>query len=134
MNNPMSRTPIFHRTTPLLQSPVPTIAPDITTSTEASKAKPNSQEKANIALEALIKNLILDNHDQSYQASDQDVPKLLDEALNSPEAENWTKAMEIEMETLGKMSTWVMEDLPEGRNLVGCKWVYNIKRDEQDRK
>ena len=22
-----------------------------------------------------------------------------------------------------------MEDLPEGRNPVGCKWVYNIKRD-----
>jgi hypothetical protein len=28
------------------------------------------------------------------------------------------------------MGTWVMEDLPEGRNPVGCKWVYNIKCDE----
>src|SRR6202522_4760283 len=54
----------------------------------------------------------------------------MEEALDSAEAENWKKAMEIEMETLGKMGTWVMEDLPEGRNPVGCKWVYDIKRDE----
>src|ERR1700678_76429 len=36
----------------------------------------------------------------------------MEEALDSAEAENWKKAIEIEMETLGKMGTWVMEDLP----------------------
>src|SRR6202522_967132 len=119
MNNPMSRTPIFHQTTPL-QSPIPTIAPDITTSMEASKANSNSQEKANLALEALMENLFLNDHDQSYRASDRDVPKSMEEALDSAEAENWKKAMEIEMETLGKMGTWVMV-LTYGRFTRGKK-------------
>ena len=54
----------------------------------------------------------------------------MDKALGSAEAENWIKAMETEMETLAKMGTWTMEDLPEGRDPIGCKWVYDIKCNE----
>ena len=38
--------------------------------------------------------------------------------------------MEIEIETLKKMGTWRLKDLPEGRETVGCKWVVVKKRDE----
>ena len=54
----------------------------------------------------------------------------MDEALGSTEAGNWIKAMETEMETLAKMGTWTMEDLPEGRDPIGCKWIYDIKHDK----
>ena len=33
------------------------------------------------------------------------------------------------MEQLKNMGTYTLEELPEGRKAVGCRWVYTIKRD-----
>ena len=35
--------------------------------------------------------------------------------------------METEMDALEKNQTWKIVDLPEGKKIVGCKWVYSIK-------
>ncbi|GMP88046.1 hypothetical protein CsSME_00040174 [Camellia sinensis var. sinensis] len=35
--------------------------------------------------------------------------------------------MEDELFALQKISTWEFVPLPAGKNLVGCKWVYNVK-------
>ena len=35
--------------------------------------------------------------------------------------------MEVEMTTLEKNNTWELVQLPKGKQLVGCKWVYTIK-------
>ena len=34
-----------------------------------------------------------------------------------------------EISSLEKHNTWDLVDLPEGKNLVGCKWVFKTKRD-----
>ena len=76
---------------------------------------------------------MLEDHSEpeySFISTSTDDPKTVDEALTGPEAEEWRKAMEIEMETLKKMETWKLDDLPEGRETVGCKWVFVRKRDE----
>ena len=35
--------------------------------------------------------------------------------------------MNMEMEALEKNKTWELVKLPEGKKLVGCKWVYTVK-------
>ena len=35
--------------------------------------------------------------------------------------------MDAEMEALEKNGTWDLVNLPNGKKLVGCKWVYTIK-------
>ncbi|CAN6680298.1 unnamed protein product [Malus baccata var. baccata] len=40
----------------------------------------------------------------------------------------WHKAMTEEIEALHYQGTWSIVDLPYNKNLVGCKWVFKIKR------
>ena len=39
----------------------------------------------------------------------------------------WEKAMDEEMAALDANETWDLVPLPEGKNAIGCKWVYKIK-------
>lgn len=39
----------------------------------------------------------------------------------------WVAAMNEEMQSLQKNSTWEVVDLPEGKKPVRCRWVYTIK-------
>ena len=46
------------------------------------------------------------------------------EDINS---EEWKCAMSTKMEALEKNKTWDIVELPKGKNLVGCKWVFAMK-------
>ncbi|RVW32439.1 Retrovirus-related Pol polyprotein from transposon TNT 1-94 [Vitis vinifera] len=52
------------------------------------------------------------------------VPTRVEEALGDPK---WTQAIKDEMEALMKNKTWNLLPLPEGKKIVGCKWVFSIK-------
>ncbi|KAA0052263.1 Retrovirus-related Pol polyprotein from transposon TNT 1-94 [Cucumis melo var. makuwa] len=39
----------------------------------------------------------------------------------------WQKAMNDELQALEKTHTWDYVDLPPGKRLIGCKWIYKIK-------
>ena len=39
----------------------------------------------------------------------------------------WLTVMKEELNALHKNNTWDMVDLPLGKSVVGCKWVYKIK-------
>lgn len=39
----------------------------------------------------------------------------------------WKQAMETEINALQLNQTWTLVDLPKGKKIVGCKWVYTIK-------
>ena len=124
MDNPKSRLPSLHHTS---QSPIPL---DITRSMEASKDKNEIQEQANFALENPYEKL-LEDLEYSFTTSDQDDPKTVEEALNSPNAERWKETMEAKMGTIKKMGTWKLEKLLEGREIIGNKWVFLWKQDEK---
>ena len=47
-----------------------------------------------------------------------------EEAFKDPK---WKKAMEEEMSKIQKNKTWELVDRPEGRKIIGVKWVYRIK-------
>ena len=52
-------------------------------------------------------------------------PHDLDEALHD---KHWKAAMDFEYEALMKNKTWHLVPPQKGRNVIGCKWVYKIKR------
>lgn len=36
--------------------------------------------------------------------------------------------MQAEYDSLVKNKTWKLVDRPKGKNIVGCKWVFSLKR------
>lgn len=59
-----------------------------------------------------------------HQLSTEEIPRTIEEALDDP---NFAKAVTEEMEALEKNTTWRLVSLPEGKKVVGCKWVFTIK-------
>ncbi|RVW15029.1 Retrovirus-related Pol polyprotein from transposon RE2 [Vitis vinifera] len=65
----------------------------------------------------------------SYRAfatslDDTQVPNTIQEAFKISE---WKKAVQDEIDALEKNGTWTITDLPVGKRLVGCKWIFTIK-------
>jgi hypothetical protein len=56
------------------------------------------------------------------------IPTSLQEALNSPESEDWIAAMLEEMNVIWKMNTYDIVRKEKNMNIVGCKWVFTAKR------
>ena len=56
-----------------------------------------------------------------------DVPVTYSEAISSPESQNWKSAMMEEMDSLLRNDTFELTHLPEGRKVVGGRWVYTVK-------
>lgn len=54
-------------------------------------------------------------------------PTTVSEALNGPDADQWHKAMQQEMDSLHKHDVWNLTELPEGRKAIGSKWVFRVK-------
>ena len=52
------------------------------------------------------------------------VPRNIQEALGDP---NWRLAVFEEMNALKKNDTWEMVELPNGKKVMGYKWVFTIK-------
>lgn len=55
-------------------------------------------------------------------------PQSYQEAITSPQAALWKRAMDEEMESLQKNNTWSVVPRQEGRKPLENRWVYKIKR------
>jgi transposase InsO family protein len=77
-----------------------------------------------------------DANDEDYAfhasaAAQQDAegdPKSLSEARSRADWPDWKAAMDRELETLEKALTWTTVPQPKGKNIVGSKWVFKLKR------
>lgn len=56
------------------------------------------------------------------------IPKDYKEAIQSPQANEWVNAMREEYFTLQEMSTWNLVRRDPAMNVVGCRWVYALKK------
>lgn len=54
-------------------------------------------------------------------------PSTYKDAISCCEKDKWIHAMEEEISSLKANETWQLVELPPGKNVVGCKWVYKIK-------
>ena len=52
------------------------------------------------------------------------VPKTVHEALAHS---GWRNAMIEEMNALDVNGTWTLENLPAGKQAIGCKWMFIVK-------
>ena len=68
--------------------------------------------------------------DYCYRAGD--IPENYDKAISSPKAKQWHKAMDEEMNSLIDNNTFELTVIPEGRSVVGGRWVYSVKYDVND--
>ena len=55
-------------------------------------------------------------------------PRSLSEARSRADWSSWKAAMDRELETLEKAGTWSTVSRPPGKNVVGSKWVFRLKR------
>ena len=58
-------------------------------------------------------------------------PSSYKEAMKSLQQEEWSKAMQSELESMQKNKVWQLVALPEGSKPIGCKWVYKTKKDSK---
>ena len=56
-----------------------------------------------------------------------DEPESFEEAMRSPQREQWKHAMNKEFDSLMKNGTWEYQELPKERKTVKNKWVYKVK-------
>lgn len=56
----------------------------------------------------------------------------VEEALTGENKKNWKKAMNEEFALLQKNDAWELVDLPEGRKAIDSKWVFRMKRDNDE--
>ncbi|GJV09892.1 putative ribonuclease H-like domain-containing protein, partial [Tanacetum coccineum] len=58
----------------------------------------------------------------------QEEPKKITQALAD---ESWVEAMQEELLQFKLQNVWVLCDLPDGKRVIGTKWVFRNKRDER---
>jgi len=49
------------------------------------------------------------------------------EAISSPDAKHWDKAIKTELDSMKKNNTWTLVDLLKGVKPIGCKWIFKKK-------
>jgi len=57
------------------------------------------------------------------------IPNTFEEAMQSPQAQQWNEACNAEYQCLIDNTTWKLMSLPSGASLVKGKWVFDIKKD-----
>jgi hypothetical protein len=53
--------------------------------------------------------------------------------VDGTESVKWKIVMKEEMDALEKNKTWDLEELWKARKVVGCKWVYKLKKGVGDK-
>jgi hypothetical protein len=60
--------------------------------------------------------------------TDDDIPLTYREAIGNSKKARWKEAMGEEMQSLYKNEIWELVQLPKGKKVIGCKWVYTKKK------
>ncbi|KIK14931.1 hypothetical protein PISMIDRAFT_16919 [Pisolithus microcarpus 441] len=94
---------------------------------------PNSRDNATLAFE---EELAEDGNDsdlvyamvaRTSEAEGLD-PSTVHEAKSRSDWSKWHDAIAVELKSLNDVHTWDVVECPKGANIVGCKWVFKIKR------
>ncbi|KAG9442378.1 hypothetical protein H6P81_018232 [Aristolochia fimbriata] len=56
-----------------------------------------------------------------------DDPQTYEQALEFKDSTEWLKAIQEELDSMYKNKVWELVELPEGRQPIGCKWIFKKK-------
>ena len=79
------------------------------------------EEQINVAEEVIASALC---------AAEMEEPKTMSQEKKRPDAVKWMNAAKEEMDSLLEHDTWSLTKPPLGRKVIGSKWVFKIKHDE----
>lgn len=83
------------------------------------------KNKIKNTINSVVTHTIFDSYKNLIKhISDHTKPSSYQQASRDPSC---VKAMKMDMEALEQNDTWVLVNLPQGRKLVGSKWIYKIK-------
>ncbi|KAL2607982.1 hypothetical protein R1flu_026555 [Riccia fluitans] len=69
-----------------------------------------------------------DNEGDVYMLiTEEGEPSSFEEAQNLAEKAEWSMAMRKEMKSLNDNKTWELVELPKGKQVIACRWVYKRK-------
>jgi hypothetical protein len=89
----------------------------------------NNEDMHDIDSQLMTLTAIEETDDDLLNIVDQfDVPKSWEDALND---DRWKISMHEEIDTLNKMGTWELVDLPPGRKAIKNKWAFKLKQNEK---
>jgi len=88
---------------------------DIPTNTTRSGRRVRRPQKLNDYETGFI--ISLDNEPTSYA-----------EAMRKEDADKWKEAINNELSLLNENNTWTISKLPEGKKAINSKWVFKVKR------
>ena len=80
-------------------------------------------------LDFLISDFQLSNSQVMVVQQDED-PKSYDDIERFPNKEQWYKSVESELQSLKKNKTWILVERPPNKNIVGCRYTFRVKRNE----
>ena len=66
-----------------------------------------------------------------YDIGEEVNPTTYSEGLNSDKVNEWLIAMRDEMQSMSDNDVWELVDLSKRYKPIGCKWVFNTKRDNK---
>ena len=92
--------------------------------TEVRNLGPVRERKAPLRFQDEICNMVFP------LTSEVDEPKTVDEALNGEQSRSWQEAMRSEFKSLLENDTWELVPAPKDKNIVGSKWVFKVKRNQ----
>ena len=72
--------------------------------------------------------LVLDDSCLLSLTSELGEPKTYKEAIEVNDCEKWCHAMDDEFNSLMLNKTWELVPRPDNQKVIGCKWIYKIKR------
>ena len=98
---------------------------EVSRATASSSARRKTREIAHLVHKTLVEKL-----EQRDPGDPEWLPRSVKEALKSDECIEWEKAINEELNQLKEKGTWRLENLPDDREAVGCKWVFVRKNDE----
>jgi hypothetical protein len=119
-NEPIQSEPILQPINPTARDAQETY--DLGYSLYGRKRKPSRR-----LLESLNKAYVVSPHLTSSASSD---PLTFDEAISGPNQLEWWAAIQREYRSLLDNGTWEVihrEDVPQGQQIIGCKWVFKTK-------
>ena len=71
----------------------------------------------------------LESTESAFVVLAEDEPNTYQDAMKSPDSEKWMKACRLEYDTIMGYVSWDLVQKPPEVNVVGCRWIFRIKRD-----